>query len=160
MLSEEFTSFPDNQRLIRSFYLNADFLSLMLLLSFLPPHLFPQHQWLCPLTKAHHKRRRAKVINFSVKAKLLFFSKTFYTSWNVRNVRVHKQKQNQRSASLLIPHDLFNHLTLGEEAWALRGEQRRQQAWPRRQGKTVSKVAPTATWSISNRQVTEENIKK
>lgn len=34
MLSEEFTSFPDNQRLIRSFYLNADFLSLMLLLSF------------------------------------------------------------------------------------------------------------------------------
>lgn len=77
MLSEEFTSFPDNQRLIRSFYLNADFLSLMLLLSFLPPHLFPQHQWLCPLTKAHHKRRRAKVINFSVKAKLLFSLKHF-----------------------------------------------------------------------------------
>lgn len=33
MPSEEFTSLPDNQRLIRSFYLNAIF-SLMLLLSF------------------------------------------------------------------------------------------------------------------------------
>lgn len=34
MLSEEFTLLPDNQRLISSFYLNADFLSLMLPLSF------------------------------------------------------------------------------------------------------------------------------
>lgn len=34
MPSEKFTSFPDNQRLIKSFYRNADDLSLMLLLSF------------------------------------------------------------------------------------------------------------------------------
>lgn len=38
------------------------------------------------------------------------------------NVRVHKQKQNQRSASLLILHDLLNHLTLGEGDRARHGE--------------------------------------
>lgn len=70
MLSEEFTLLPDNQRLISSFYLNADFLSLMLPLSFYylirSPIISAFVLWQKPTAKGES----AKVINFSVKAKL------------------------------------------------------------------------------------------
>lgn len=54
MPSEEFPSLPDNPRLIRSFYANADFLSLMFLLSFhtspFPPNVSGFVLWQKPTT--------------------------------------------------------------------------------------------------------------